>query len=144
MWPLLAKLASEAHDSPSTWQERGVRAVIMYPMNALVSDQLSRLRRIMGDQSGKFQAIFRKYCGENIRRPQFGMYTGRTPYPGNQPKTQEDRELMKTLAARMLPQEDSSAKNSSQKANSRPSPTSVRFLIVSAKACTYPTKMMQN
>ena len=108
MWPLLAKLASEAHDSPSTWQERGVRAVIMYPMNALVSDQLSRLRRIMGDQSGKFQAIFRKYCGENIRRPQFGMYTGRTPYPGNQPKTQEDRELMKTLAAKMLPQEDSS------------------------------------
>lgn len=42
MWPLMAKLVQEAHDSPRTWEKRGVRCIIMYPMNALVSDQISR------------------------------------------------------------------------------------------------------
>lgn len=81
MWPLVSKVASEAHDNEKSWRKRGVRAVIMYPMNALVSDQVSRLRRLLGDGNGKFLDIFRKHCG-NKRRPQFGMYTGRTPYPG--------------------------------------------------------------
>ena len=48
MWPMLAKLADEARNSPDSWQHRGVRTIIMYPMNALVSDQLSRMRKIMG------------------------------------------------------------------------------------------------
>ena len=42
LWPLLAKLAAEAYTSPETWEKRGVRAILLYPMNALVSDQLSR------------------------------------------------------------------------------------------------------
>lgn len=33
MWPLMAKLAAEAKNSPDTWSMRGVRAIIMYPMN---------------------------------------------------------------------------------------------------------------
>lgn len=49
MWPLMAKLASEARNSPDSWAMRGVRTIIMYPMNALVSDQISRLRRLIGD-----------------------------------------------------------------------------------------------
>ena len=38
MWPLLAKLASEARNEPDSWKNRGVRTIVMYPMNALVSD----------------------------------------------------------------------------------------------------------
>lgn len=95
MWPLLAKMASEARNSKSSWEKRGVRTIIMYPMNALVSDQVSRLRRMIGDPDGKFIKIFRNTCGDGVRRPQFGMYTGRTPYPGEQPSTNQDRKLEK-------------------------------------------------
>ena len=93
MWPLLAKLTAEAHDCPETWALHGVRTIIMYPMNALVSDQMSRLRRLVGDAEGEFVHIFRDVCGCSIRRPQFGMYTGRTPYPGDQPQNKQDRKL---------------------------------------------------
>lgn len=97
MWPLVAKLAGEAKNAPDTWKKRGVRVIIMYPMNALVSDQISRLRKLIGDEEHKFADAFRKVAGSEIRRPQFGMYTGRTPYPGKQPKTETDRKLEKTL-----------------------------------------------
>ena len=59
MWPLLAKLATEARNSQDTWANRGVRCIIMYPMNALVSDQISRLRRMIGDPNNRFISIFR-------------------------------------------------------------------------------------
>lgn len=57
MWPLLAKLATEARDPKESWAKRGVRTIIMYPMNALVSDQISRLRRMIGDPDKKFIKI---------------------------------------------------------------------------------------
>ncbi len=98
MWPILAKLADEAHNSANSWGMRGVRCIIMYPMNALVSDQVSRLRRLIGDPSGKYVDIFRKHCGADSRRPQFGMYTGRTPYPGTAPISTQDHMLQKTLS----------------------------------------------
>lgn len=106
MWPLLAKLADEARNSPNTWQQRGVRTIIMYPMNALVSDQVSRLRRLIGDPDNKFISIYRGVCGQNVRRPQFGMYTGRTPYPGPVPKSDEDHRLEKTLARMAFPENE--------------------------------------
>ena len=106
MWPLLAKLVAEAHDSPQTWSMRGVRTVIMYPMNALVSDQVGRLRRLIGDSKGDFVRIFRNICGNSVRRPQFGMYTGRTPYPGAMPQNRQDRMLEKTIARISFPQTD--------------------------------------
>ena len=91
MLPLLAKLAVEAHDSPSTWERRG------YPLNAPVSDQISRLRRLIGNRDRKFAEIFRDVCGQEVRRPQFGMYTGRTPYPGSKSDRTQDRQLAQTL-----------------------------------------------
>ena len=97
MWPLLAKLADEARNRPEDWKQRGLRAVVMYPMNALVSDQVSRLRRLIGDSEDRFISIFRNICGFGTRRPQFGMYTGRTPYPGEQPTKKQDSNLAKTM-----------------------------------------------
>ena len=106
MWPLMAKLADEARNSPETWCNRGVRTIIMYPMNALVSDQISRLRRLIGDADNKFVGIFRNICGETVRRPQFGMYTGRTPYPGKEPEQSQDKMLEKTLKQLSFPKSE--------------------------------------
>ncbi|HEY9059692.1 MAG TPA: DEAD/DEAH box helicase [Pseudobacteroides sp.] len=83
MWPMITSIAEEAKRRPNMWKIRGVRALLLYPMNALVSDQLGRLRRMIGDQNGNFRKVFREYSFDNnSRSPQFGMYTGRTPYPG--------------------------------------------------------------
>lgn len=106
IWPLLAKLVMEARERTDSWDERGVRAIIMYPMNALVSDQVSRLRKLIGDSEDKFVNIFRNTCGKKVRRPQFGMYTGRTPYPGPEPTLKQDRQLEKTLTRMAFPQNE--------------------------------------
>ena len=105
MFPILAKLATEAHNAPDIWKNHGVRIMIMYPMNALVSDQISRLRKLLGDREGNFVKIFSEICGKNSRRPQFGMYTGRTPYSGKADKTQ-DRKLQSTLEEITQPQSE--------------------------------------
>ena len=84
IWPIIYKLLYEAIHNKDSRKQRGVRTIIIYPMNALVSDQISRLRSIIGDKDNKFINIFHEACGQ-IRRPQFGMYTGRTPYSGNKP-----------------------------------------------------------
>ena len=73
-------------------------------MNALVSDQVSRLRRLIGDPDHRFVNIFRDTCGRNSRRPQFGMYTGRTPYAGVEPKRGEDRSLAATYSSMVNPE----------------------------------------
>lgn len=106
MWPLMAKLACEAKNNPDSWAMRGVRTIIMYPMNALVSDQVSRLRRLIGDPEHRFVTIFRNTCGSQSRRPQFGMYTGRTPYAGKEPKPSEDRALAETYGRMVNPETD--------------------------------------
>lgn len=110
MWPLMAKLANEARNSSDTWSKRGVRTIIMYPMNALVSDQVSRLRRLIGDSDNRFINLFRSHCGAESRRPQFGMYTGRTPYPGAEPSKSQDQSLEKTLARMAYPKTESEKK----------------------------------
>lgn len=106
MWPLMAKLATEAKNNPTSWEMRGVRTIIMYPMNALVSDQVSRLRRLIGDPDHRFVEIFRNTCGQASRRPQFGMYTGRTPYAGKEPRRQEDQALATTYSHMVNAQTD--------------------------------------
>ena len=96
LWPLVLKLAAEAKTFPQIWNDqRGIRAIIMYPMNALVADQVGRLRRFIG--SDEFVTVFRNTTGIVSRRPQFGMYTGRTPYSGEEPKSNSDKELAKSL-----------------------------------------------
>ena len=95
--PILARILSEAsgwtppkapgsdgfYSQEGTWQhsrrqetrEAGLRAIILYPMNALVNDQMSRLRRVLSlNGSPDWQ---REYLDGNLIH--FGMYTSLTP-----------------------------------------------------------------
>lgn len=63
LWPILAKLSNEAYQHQEIWQkQRGIRTLILYPMNALVSDQLSRLRRMLGSENDDFIKTLRNSC----------------------------------------------------------------------------------
>ncbi len=93
MWPLVSKMAVEAKTSADSWRDRAVRALVLYPMNALVSDQLGRLRGILGGDFDSFNKVWTK----RGRRPQFGMYTGRTPYPGDTQVERRDNEYARTI-----------------------------------------------
>ncbi|MBU47800.1 MAG: hypothetical protein CL920_03810 [Deltaproteobacteria bacterium] len=77
--PLLGQLYQEVSTRPQSYQKRAVRALILYPMNALVNDQLSRLRLLFGN--AELRDIFHA-LPNNQRHPLFGMYTSRTRYPG--------------------------------------------------------------
>lgn len=87
--PILGKLAREARDNPSGFKsQEGMRALILYPMNALVNDQLGRLRSIFGDP--QLVEFFKKYAG---RPPRFARYTSRTPYAGVRTSNKDSAKL---------------------------------------------------
>lgn len=86
MYPILNTLYLEAIERPEQFAKRAVRALILYPMNALVSDQMARLRRLFRDE--RVKELFREAGGRNI---QFGMYTSRTPFPGSPTKYKIER-----------------------------------------------------
>jgi len=91
LMPILGALAIESAVNPNSWLKPGCRAILLYPMNALVNDQLSRLRRLLGDTE-----IARALKGNRDRRATFGMYTSRTPYPGKD-SPQKNRERIGKL-----------------------------------------------
>ena len=74
--PILGRMAVEALSAQS-FSTRAVRALLLYPMNALVNDQLSRLRLLFGDNS-----VARWFTDYGGRPMKFARYTGRTLYPG--------------------------------------------------------------
>jgi ATP-dependent helicase YprA (DUF1998 family)/predicted nucleic acid-binding Zn-ribbon protein len=74
---ILGSLAEECALGPKVTKLTGCRALILYPMNALVSDQLARMRRILGNKD--VAALLHEKRGRHVR---FGMYTSRTPFPG--------------------------------------------------------------
>lgn len=66
-------------------RDSAVRALILYPMNALVEDQLSRLRKsLVSDEAEQW---FQEH--RNGNRLYFGRYTGLTPVPGYEGKNKE-------------------------------------------------------
>lgn len=89
LWPIIAKSFYEAKNRSKEFKMEAVRTLIIYPMNALVSDQLARFRKIIGSE--KFKEIFTRDT-QAPRIPHFGMYTGRTPYSGDAKPT-SNREL---------------------------------------------------
>jgi hypothetical protein len=71
--PFKSQRLGEAKDRPAA-----VRALILYPMNALVEDQLSRIRRALDSDSAR-EVVNRWSNGNRIF---FGRYTGETPVTG--------------------------------------------------------------
>lgn len=73
-----------------------VRALILYPMNALVEDQLTRLRRALDSPQARL------WCSEHMNgnRIYFGRYTGNTPVPGHEQnhRGNPDRKRIEKLA----------------------------------------------
>ena len=60
--PILGKLAIEARDRSEQFAAHSaVRAMVLYPMNALVNDQLGRLRLLFGD--ARVIEMFQQWSG---------------------------------------------------------------------------------
>lgn len=76
--PILGKLAREASNHGQRFGATpALRAIVLYPMNALVNDQLGRLRLLFGD--ARITSKFTQWAGRPAR---FARYTSRTLYPG--------------------------------------------------------------
>lgn len=71
-----SRVSRRAHEK----REAAVRALILYPMNALVEDQLTRLRRALDSDET------RKWCSDHRpgNRIYFGRYNGTTPVAGHE------------------------------------------------------------
>ena len=90
--PILGRLAEEAVAGKS-FKTRAVRAVLLYPMNALVNDQLGRLRLLFGHNT--VSRWFEQRAGRPMK---FARYTGRTLYPGRrQERTDKHRDRLESL-----------------------------------------------
>lgn len=121
MLPLLSSLLEESREwtgsssrGPDWWSaDKGayvpqrqqdaaraaVRAIVLYPMNALVDDQLIRLRRAL--DSDDVRAWLDKH--RNGHRFYFGRYTGTTPVTGGRQNyfaVRDLREYLRATAAR--------------------------------------------
>jgi ATP-dependent helicase YprA (DUF1998 family) len=75
--PILLRLLAEAATARRSFETRAVRALILYPMNALVNDQLSRIRLTLGGDT-----VANAFTRTGGRPATFGQYTGRTPFSG--------------------------------------------------------------
>jgi ATP-dependent helicase YprA (DUF1998 family) len=93
LYAILGLLGLEGAERTESFQQDGVRALLLYPMNALVSDQTSRLRGLFGDKR-----VANYFCEHYGRHPRFGMYTSRTPYPGVRKAAKDQRHLAPVLA----------------------------------------------
>lgn len=116
LMPLLSSLLSESRTwtgtgaSPSDWwtagdnvfrtqrdgesgRESAVRAIVLYPMNALVDDQLIRLRRALDNDEIRAWLD----ANRNSHRFYFGRYTGATPVTGSRSNSLSVGELRRYL-----------------------------------------------
>ena len=87
--PILGKLAREAKTKGSAFGSTpAVRAMVLYPMNALVNDQLGRLRLLFGDPR-----LVKKFMDWSGRPARFARYTSRTLYPGVRDEKKDQERL---------------------------------------------------
>jgi DEAD/DEAH box helicase domain-containing protein len=91
--PFQLQRAGEAQGRP-----KAVRALILYPMNALVEDQLARIRRALDSELAR-RVMDRHFAGNRIF---FGRYTSDTPVTGYhrhpRPKVNEHERRNRKLA----------------------------------------------
>lgn len=77
LMPIVATLAMESEERVHSRSLPGCRALLLYPMNALVNDQVARIRRLLGNNR-----VSDIVSAGRDRPVRFGSYTGRTSYPG--------------------------------------------------------------
>lgn len=85
--PVIADLVKESKSWGET-RPRAMRAMILYPLNALAEDQMIRLRKALNsrreDKSGALDWLDKN---RNGNRFYFGRYTGATPVSGTKEKS---------------------------------------------------------
>lgn len=83
--PLFADLIKESKQW-SRDRPRAMRAMILYPLNALAEDQMIRLRKALNSNEGEDGNNARGWLDKNREghRFYFGRYTGRTPISGDE------------------------------------------------------------
>lgn len=87
--PILGKLIREATKRGRAFgDETAMRVLVLYPMNALVNDQLGRMRLLFADP--RVVKAFESVAGRPAR---FARYTSRTLYPGVRDKERDKRRL---------------------------------------------------
>ena len=86
--------------------QHAVRAMVLYPLNALVEDQMRRLRSALDSQAT--HAWMNEHRGSN--RILFGRYTGNTPVPGVRPGPGSGGAVVQRLAKYMKNAEREDAK----------------------------------
>lgn len=90
--PILGKVTREAARRREAFgADAAVRALVLYPMNALVNDQLGRLRLLFGDPR-----VVERFVAWARRPLRFARYTSRTLYPGVRDED-KDRERLKPI-----------------------------------------------
>lgn len=80
------KLSTNAQQRSHETRPAGIRALILYPMNALVEDQMSRLRKALDSDETRMW-LNESAKGNSIY---FGRYNGDTPIPGELKVTKDD------------------------------------------------------
>jgi len=85
----------------------GVRALLLYPMNALVNDQLRRLReiaRVMEEKMPEVKITFGRYVGDTLETKRKGEEKFRLMNPGEEPVESEllSREEMRERPPHIL------------------------------------------
>lgn len=92
--PVFEALVRESVEWKGLNRRRAVRAMLLYPLNALAEDQMVRLRRAADSvRSTEGEDGSREWLKrERADRIYFGRYTGRTPVPGR-PGAERKREL---------------------------------------------------
>ena len=128
--PILGRLAHEASNSPDTFgQCAAMRALVLYPMNALVNDQLGRLRTLFGDP--RLVSLFKGWAGRPLR---FARYTSRTPYAGVRTAPKDSARLKSfdefyVSIERDAMSEDEGTRKDAQDLKVRQQITSARFFL---------------
>ena len=86
--PIIEALVRESVEWGGPDRPKAVRALILYPLNALVEDQMTRLRRSLDGGAA------RAWLAANRRdRFTFGRYNGRTPVAGRRTRAKKAKRL---------------------------------------------------
>jgi ATP-dependent helicase YprA (DUF1998 family) len=96
--PVIADLLEESKQWKQQ-KEPAIRALILYPLNALVEDQMVRLRKSLNSYYDDGSGVI-NWLNENRdnNRITFGRYTGRTPVSGGKTKSKKNIHREEKLA----------------------------------------------